>query len=171
MELNLIVAYAQNRTIGQDNALPWKLPGDMAHFRRTTMGCPIIMGRKTWDSLGRALAGRRNIVVSSDPSRTAPGAEFVQSLPEALALVRDQPRAFVIGGAQLYRQALPLADSIVATEIRADVDGDAFFDPIDPADWVEVDRLPQPVENGLPYDLVHYRRRIASTPGESTVKP
>ena len=171
MELNLIVAYAQNRTIGRDNALPWKLPGDMAHFRRTTMGCPIIMGRKTWDSLGRALPGRRNIVVSTDRSRAAPGAEFVQSLPQALALVSDQPRAFVIGGAQLYRQALPLADSIVATEIRADVDGDAFFDPIDPADWVEVHRLPQPAENGLPYDLVHYRRRIASMPREGTVNP
>ena len=171
MELNLIVAYAQNRTIGRDNALPGRLPGDMAHFRRTTMGCPVIMGRKTWDSLGRALAGRRNIVVSTDRSRAAPGAEFVESLEQALALVSDQPRVFVIGGAQLYRQALSLADGIVATEIRANVDGDAFFDPIDPAHWIEVDRLPQPAENGLPYDLVHYRRRIAPMPREASVKP
>ena len=171
MELNLIVAYARNRTIGRENALPWKLPGDMAHFRRTTMGCPIIMGRRTWDSLGRALPGRRNIVISTDKSRSAPGAEFVQSLPQALALAASAPRAFVIGGAQVYRHALAVADGIVATEIGADIDGDAHFDPIDPAVWIEVSRSPQPAENGLPYDLVHYRRRNASMPRESTVKP
>lgn len=171
MDLNLIVAYARNRVIGRDNTLPWKLPGDMAHFRRTTMGNPIIMGRKTWDSLGRPLPGRRNIVISADKSRVAEGADFVQSLPEALELIASAPRAFVIGGAQVYRQALALADGIVATEIGIDVDGDAFFDPIDPVDWVEVSRSPQPVENGLPYDLVHYRRRNASIPRESTVNP
>lgn len=171
MELNLIVAYAQNRTIGRDNALPWKLSGDMAHFKRTTMGWPIIMGRKTWDSLGRALPGRRNIVVSTDKSRTAPGAEFVQSLPQAIALVRDSERAYVIGGAQLYHQALAMADAIVATEIGADIEGDAFFDPIDPGQWREVSRLPQPPENGLRYDLVHYRRRSTPTQQESAVNP
>lgn len=171
MELNLIVAYAQNRTIGRDNTLPWKLPGDMAHFKRTTMGCPIIMGRKTWDSLGRALPGRRNIVISTDKSRSAPGAEFVQSLPEALDLVRDAERAYVIGGAQLYRQALAMADAIVATEIGTDIAGDAFFDPIDPGEWREVSRLPQTPENGLRYDLVHYRRRNAPLKQESAVNP
>lgn len=159
MELNLIVAYARNRTIGRDNTLPWKLPGDMAHFRRTTMGFPIIMGRKTWDSLGRALPGRRNIVITTDASRTAPGAEFVASLSQALELVAREPKAFIIGGAQIYRQALPLADCIVATEIGVPVEGDAFFEPLNPEEWTETERLPQAPENDLPYDLVCYRRQ------------
>jgi dihydrofolate reductase len=159
MRLKLIVAYAKNRTIGLDNALPWKLPGDLAHFKRTTLGCPIIMGRKTWDSLGRPLPGRKNIVVTRDASRTATGADVVTSLGAALELVRDADQAFVIGGAQIYREALPLADSVIATEVQADIEGDAFFAPLDDAQWIEISRVPQPPENGLAYDLVEYQRR------------
>ena len=159
MRLKLIVAYAKNRTIGLDNALPWKLPGDLAHFKRTTLGCPIIMGRKTWDSLGRPLPGRTNIVVTRDASRKIAGAEVVNSLADAIHLVRDSEQAFIIGGAQIYQEALPLADSIIATEVQADIKGDAFFAPLDNAQWKEISRAPQPPENGLAYDLVEYQRR------------
>jgi dihydrofolate reductase len=160
MRLKLIVAYAKNRTIGRDNTLPWKLPGDLAHFKRTTLGCPIIMGRKTWDSLGRPLPGRQNIVITRDLSRASDGAHFVTSLSDALDLVRDADQVFVIGGAQIYQQALPLADSVIATEVQADIEGDAFFAPLDPSQWIESARVPQPAENGLAYDLVEYQRHI-----------
>jgi dihydrofolate reductase len=158
MRLSVIVAYAKNRTIGRDNALPWKLAGDLAHFKRTTLGCPIIMGRKTWDSLGRPLPGRRNIVITRNKSFQASGAEVVHDLSSALSLVQDAPEAFVIGGAQIYEQALSLADRIVATEVSAEVDGDAYFAALNSADWLETSRLSQPPENGLAYDIVEYHR-------------
>lgn len=159
MQLNLIVAYARNQTIGRDNTLPWKLPGDLAHFKRTTTGCPILMGRKTWDSLGRPLPGRRNIVITRDASLSHPGAEFVTSLTAALDLVREAEQVFVIGGAQIYQEALPIADRVIATEVHAEIEGDAFFAKLDPAVWTELSRSPQPPENGLAYDLVVYQRR------------
>ncbi len=159
MSLSLIVAYAQNRTIGRDNKLPWKLAGDLAHFKRTTLGHPIIMGRKTWDSLGRPLPGRRNIVISRDTTKAAAGAEFVASLDEALGRLAPNEDAYIIGGAQIYQQALPHADHVVATEVQAVVEGDAFFTALDPKEWKEVSRLSHPPENGLAYDIVQYDRR------------
>ena len=158
MQLNLIVAYARNRTIGRDNNLPWKLPGDLAHFKRATLGCPIVMGRKTWDSLGRPLPGRRNIVITRDTTKALVGAEGFASLLQALEAVKEAEQVFIIGGAQIYQQALPLVDRIVATEIQADIEGDAVFEPLDQAVWRETSRLPQPAENGLVYDLVEYHR-------------
>ena len=158
MQLNLIVAYARNRTIGRDNTLPWKLPGDLAHFKRTTLGCPIVMGRKTWDSLGRPLPGRRNIVITRDPSKTFSGAECFTSLVQALNSLKDAEQVFVIGGGQIYQQALPLAQRVIATEIQADIEGDAMFAPLDHAVWRETSRQSQPAENGLAYDLVEYHR-------------
>ena len=158
MQLNLIVAYARNRTIGRGNTLPWRLPSDLLHFKRTTLGCPIIMGRKTWDSLGRQLPGRRNIVITRDATKALVGAECVTSLEQAVECVKDAEQVFVIGGAQIYQQALALADRVVATEIQADVEGDAFFAPLDAALWVETSRLAQTPENGLSYDLVEYHR-------------
>jgi dihydrofolate reductase len=160
MRLKLIVAYAKNRTIGRDNTLPWKLPGDLAHFKSTTLGYPVLMGRKTWDSLGRPLPGRTNIVITRDLSRAVAGVNFVTSLSSALDLVRDAEQVFVIGGAQIYQQALPLADSIIATEVQADIEGDAFFAPLDPSLWTECSRAAQPAENGLAYDIVEYQRRV-----------
>lgn len=158
MQLNLIVAYARNRTIGRDNTLPWKLPGDLAHFKRTTLGCPIVMGRKTWDSLGRPLPGRRNIVITRDTTKALVDAEGFASLLQALEAVKEAEQVFIIGGAQIYQQALPLVDRIVATEIQADIEGDAVFEPLDQAVWLETSRLHQPPENGLAYDLVEYHR-------------
>ena len=159
MPLSLIVAYAENRTIGRENTLPWKLAGDLAHFKRTTLGHPIIMGRKTWDSLGRPLPGRRNIVISRDGSKAAQGAEFVTSLAEALKRLSPNEHAYIIGGAQIYQQALPLVDHVVATEVKALVEGDAFFAALDTSQWKEVSRVSQPPENGLAYDIVQYDRR------------
>lgn len=159
MTVSLIVAYSTNRTIGRDNALPWKLPGDLAHFKRTTMGCPVIMGRKTWESLGRPLPGRRNIVITRQTGYQATGAETVTSLDQALERTRDSAEVFVIGGAQIYAQSLSVASRVVATEVHAHVQGDAFFPELDSNIWQETSRNHQPEENGLSYDLVEYRRK------------
>ena len=159
MQLSLIVAYAQNRVIGRDNTLPWKLPSDLAHFKRTTLGHPIIMGRKTWESLGRPLPGRRNIVISRDANYHAQGAECMTSLAQAIAAVEDLEEAFVIGGAQIYQEALPFAQQVIATEVQESLEGDAFFAPLDKAQWIEASRQSHPTENGLRFDIVHYQRK------------
>lgn len=156
--LTLIVAYSTNRAIGRDNALPWKLPGDLAHFKRSTLGHPIIMGRKTWDSLGRPLPGRSNIVISRNPDLSAAGAILAPTLEAAVAACGDIDEAFVIGGAQIYAQALPLASRVLATEVHADVEGDAFFPLLPSFQWKETAREPQPAENGYDYDFVTYER-------------
>jgi dihydrofolate reductase len=157
--ISLIVAYSRNRTIGKDNQLPWRLPGDLAHFKRQTLGKPIIMGRKTWLSLGRPLPGRTNIVVSRSGQGDFTGAVLVNSLESAIEQAAGSDEVFIIGGAQLYADALPVVDRIVATEVHAEVEGDAFFPALDPNTWVEADRQPQPPENDLAYDFVEYRRR------------
>ncbi|ASC65575.1 dihydrofolate reductase [Achromobacter denitrificans] len=156
--LTLIVAYSTNRAIGRDNALPWKLPGDLAHFKRSTLGSPIIMGRKTWDSLGRPLPGRSNIVISRNPAFSAEGAILVPSLEAAIGACGDVADAYVIGGAQIYAQALPLAQRVLATEVHAEVEGDAFFPLLPAFQWKETARAPQPAENGYDYDFVTYER-------------
>ncbi len=125
--ITLIVAYSANRTIGRANMLPWRLPGDLAHFKRSTLGHPIIMGRKTWTSLGRPLAGRSNVVITRNAQFAAPGAIVVPTLAAALAACGDTDEAYVIGGAQIYALALPFAQRILATEVHAEVEGDAFF--------------------------------------------
>jgi dihydrofolate reductase len=157
--LTLIVAYSTNRAIGRDNALPWKLPGDLAHFKRSTLGHPIIMGRKTWDSLGRPLPGRSNIVISRNPDFSAAGAIVVPSLEAAIQACGDIDAAYVIGGAQIYAQALPLARRVLATEVRAEVEGDAFFPLLPAFQWKETAREAQPAENGYEYDFVTYERQ------------
>ncbi|AZG07397.1 dihydrofolate reductase [Pigmentiphaga sp. H8] len=157
-QLILVVAYASNRVIGRDNALPWRLRGDLAHFKRTTLGHPIVMGRKTWESLGRPLPGRQNIVITRDPAYAAEGATVVHTLEDALAAAGDAARVFVIGGAQIYAAALDRADMLIATEVHADVPGDAWFPPLPAGQWRESSREPQPSEDGLGYDFVTYDR-------------
>lgn len=157
--LTLVVAYSDNRVIGRDNALPWKLPGDLAHFKRTTLGSPIIMGRKTWESLGRPLPGRTNVVVSRNTEYAAPGAVVVPTLQAAVQACGDVADAYVIGGAQIYEQALPLAQRLIATEVHAVVEGDAFFPALPAEQWQEISREPQSAENGYAYDFVVYERR------------
>lgn len=157
--LTLIVARARNGVIGRDNTLPWRLPEDLAHFKRTTMGAPVIMGRKTWESIGRPLPGRRNIVVSRNPHLRIDGGETAASLEDALRLCVGVDNVFLIGGAQLYEQALPSADRLVVTEIDADVEGDAFFPAIDPQQWVVTEREVHRSEaNGFDYAFVTYER-------------
>ena len=160
--LALIAACARGGVIGVENRLPWHLPEDMKFFRETTRGKPVIMGRKTWESLPaafRPLPGRLNIVVSRNPGFEAPGASVVASLPEALAAAGDAEIAFVIGGAELYRQALPLADRLVLTEIDQPYEGDAFFPDFDRSLWHETAREPRIAESGLPFAFVTYERR------------
>ena len=134
---SLIVARARNGAIGRDNAMPWHLPADLAHFKRTTLGRPVIMGRRTWESIGRVLPGRRNIVVSRSPGFEAPGAIVVGSLDEAWSAAGEADEAFVIGGAQLYAEALAAADRVYVTEIAGDIEGDTFFPVRLPGRWRE----------------------------------
>ena len=158
--LHLIYARAANGVIGKDNALPWHLPEDLAHFKRTTMGCPVIMGRKTWDSLPakfRPLPGRLNIVVTRDAHWHAEGAMVAHSLEAARALCPPGSDAWVIGGAQIYAQALPLASTVVVTEIARDFEGDAFA-PTLGVEWQESARDSQVAASGLPLAFVTYRR-------------
>jgi dihydrofolate reductase len=163
MELGLIYARARNGVIGQGNQLPWRLPEDMAHFKALTMGCPVIMGRKTWDSLPpkfRPLPGRRNIVVTRQAAWTAAGAERAGSLEDAIALCGDEPRAWVTGGAELYRLALPLAQVVEATVIAQDFEGDAHAPELGP-EWREVARQDHRSAAGLAYSFRTYRRASA----------
>lgn len=159
-QLSLIVAYASNRVIGRDNALPWRLPSDLAHFKRVTMGKPIIMGRKTWESLGRPLPGRLNVVISRNATYQAAGATVVANLDEALRVCAAADEAFVIGGEAIFALALEQADRIVATEIQVPVEGDTWFPPLPPG-WQETTRVSQPEENGYRYDFVTYERHPA----------
>lgn len=156
--LKLIVAYSRNRTIGKNNTLPWRLPGDLKHFKQQTLGHPIIMGRKTWESLGRPLPGRLNVVVTRT-LKDIQGATVAASLEEAIDLTKGYDPTYIIGGANLYEQALAYATEIIATEIQAEVDGDAHFPELDHKIWVETQRQPQPSENGLRYDFVTYVKR------------
>ncbi|MDR2129509.1 MAG: dihydrofolate reductase [Burkholderiaceae bacterium] len=169
--LNLIYARAANGVIGKNNALPWHLPEDMAHFRRVTLGCPVIMGRKTWESLPprfRPLPGRQNIVVTRNRAWTASGggegnsggavAVVAHSLQAALALCPPGSDAWAIGGAQIYAQALPLASTVVVTEIARDFDGDAHAPALDSHQWREASRQTGVSENGLPFAFVTYHR-------------
>jgi dihydrofolate reductase len=165
-DLVLIAAVARNGVIGRGGALPWHLGADMTHFRDVTRGCPLIMGRRTWDSLSpryRPLPGRANIVVSRRAGWTADGAQVAPSLQAALRLAQLRldatRRVFVIGGAQLYREAMPLADVLELTEVHADVDGDTRFPFWDRAAFDEVRRAAQNAEDGLAFDFATYRRR------------
>lgn len=160
--LSLIVAYSDNHVIGIDNDLPWRLKADLAYFKQTTLGKPIIMGRKTWESLGRPLPGRRNMVISRDPHYSAEGAEIYPSLEDAIThACESEAEIFIIGGAQIYALALSSdkATRIYATEVHTEIEGDAFFPKFDKQIWQEVSRLPQAPENNLSYDFVVYERQ------------
>ncbi len=162
--IRLVVAYTDTRVIGRDGGMPWHLPADLAHFKRNTLGHPIAMGRKTWLSLGRPLPGRRNLVLSRDPGFIAPGADTYATLEAALASCAQADCVCVIGGEQIFRLALPLADELIATEIHAALEGDTWFPELPAGHWQETERLPQPPENGLAYDFVTYRRVPGTKP-------
>jgi dihydrofolate reductase len=158
-QLTLVVAIDAQRGIGIDNKLPWHLPEDLAHFKRVTLGQPIIMGRKTFDSIGRALPGRRNIVITRNSGWRHEGVDAAASLEAALALVGDGP-ASVIGGAQIFSASMDLADRMIVTEIGHSFDCDTFFPPIDPAVWSETARETHHSQaNGYDYAFVTYERK------------
>ncbi|MGY5797649.1 type 3 dihydrofolate reductase [Rheinheimera faecalis] len=127
MRIAMIAAMANNRVIGKDNQMPWHLPADLKHFKKVTLGKPVIMGRKTYQSIGKALPGRRNIVISRQSGALSTDADWVQSIEQALALVQHEAEVMIIGGAEIYRQVLPLADTLYITDIDLTVEGDAFF--------------------------------------------
>ncbi|MCX7176247.1 MAG: dihydrofolate reductase [Proteobacteria bacterium] len=159
--ITLIAAVAKNRVIGAGNALPWRLPEDLKRFKALTLGHPIVMGRKTWESLGRPLPGRTNIVISRAVAFTAPGANLVGSLDQALAAAAatGAEEVFVIGGADIYRQALPLAQRLQLTEIDQDFAGDVHFPAVDPALWRETARESHPAGANFAYAFVTYDHR------------
>jgi dihydrofolate reductase len=160
-QLSIIAAVARKRVIGKDNRLPWRLSADLQHFKRITMGKPMIMGRKTWESLPGLLPGRRHIVVTRERNYQADGAEVVHSLDQAISRAGDVDEVMLVGGANLYAQALPLASRLYLTEIDADVDGDAWFPGFDAAQWQEVSRdaFPEDEQNQYAYAFTVLDRR------------
>lgn len=154
----LVAAVAANGIIGAGGNLPWHLPEDLRHFKRLTLGHPVIMGRRTWVSLGRALADRENIVVSRTPGFEARGAAVAASLDAAIALCAGEKVAFVIGGTELFAAALPLASGMVLTEIHRDYEGDARFPPFDRSRWRETQREAHTGAGGVRFDFVLYER-------------
>lgn len=157
--LFVIAAVAHNGVIGAYGKLPWRLPEDLKHFKALTLGHPVIMGRRTWESLKGPLPGRENIVVTRTPGYEAPGASVAASLEGALALCAGEPLVFVIGGADLYAAALPLADGLALTEIQRDYEGDVRFPDWDREAWRETQRKPQVAADGTRFDFVLYERK------------
>jgi len=171
MKLSLIVAKAANGCIGRDNKLPWYLPGDLKYFKQATFGKPIIMGRKTWDSIGRPLPGRMNVVISRNPAWEAPaGTVAAASLNDALVRAEAQAEleggdeVMIIGGGQIYAEALPMVDRMYITQVHAEVDGDAYFPEVNWDDWEEIGREDFSASDHNPYDysfVVYQRSRSA----------
>ncbi len=160
MDIALIYARAANGVIGKDGTMPWHLPEDLAHFKRLTLGCPVIMGRKTWDSLPerfRPLPGRINIVITRQPDWHQDGVQRASSLREALQFCASSETVWVMGGAQIYAQALPLAQRIEVTEIAQNVDGDAYAPVLGP-EWTEAAREDHTSASGVPFSFIRYVR-------------
>lgn len=161
MRISMIVATAKNGVIGKDNALPWHLPADLKYFKFITMGKPIVMGRKTFDSIGRPLPGRQNIVITRDTSWHADGITIIHDV-EDLVSVLDDPDAnevMIIGGAQIYNALIDKADRLYITEVDLDVDGDAFFPKLKKDEWTQVSCDPHPAQDSQPsYSFIMYER-------------
>ena len=151
MKLSLIAAMADNRVIGHENRLPWHLPADLQHFKAITLGKPVLMGRKTWESIGRPLPGRTNIVITRDTGYVAEGCVVAHSLEEAVRAAGEAAEVMVIGGAQLYRQALPLADTLYLTLVHAEIRGDTRFPAWQPGEWRETARIDHEADDRNPH--------------------
>ena len=152
---------ARNRVIGRDNRLPWRLPADLAYFKQVTMGHPVVMGRRTYESIGRPLPGRLNIVVSRNPAFRAPGCTVVSSLDEAWRVGAEAPEVSVIGGTSLFAESLPVADRIHLTEVEAEVPGDTWFPEFDRSEWLESEVLRHPADerHAYPFRIVVLDRK------------
>lgn len=158
--IHMIFARAANGVIGRDNTIPWRLPEDMARLKRLTTGWPVIMGRKTWDSLPvkfRPLPGRTNIVITRQPGWKDTGAETAASLADALALCAASAEVWILGGAQIYAQAMPLAERIEVTEIAETIEGDAYAPTLGP-EWLEAAREDHVSANGMKFSFITYRK-------------
>jgi dihydrofolate reductase len=153
----MVVAMDTSGVIGRDNGLPWHLPADLQHFKRTTMGKPILMGRKTYESIGRPLPGRTNIVITRDTGYRVAGCVVVHSIDAALVAAGDQDEIMVIGGADFYRQVLPRTDTIYLTRIHEAFDGDTCFPELNAADWREVERSDHTADAKNPHDYSFIR--------------
>ncbi|MFZ1908069.1 MAG: dihydrofolate reductase [Burkholderiales bacterium] len=158
--VHLVAAVASNGVIGAWGKLPWHLPEDLQHFKALTYGHPVIMGRRTWESLGKPLPGRDNIVVTRSEGFETRGASVASSFDAALALCAGSPVVFVIGGGELYAEALPDADVLLLTEIQRDYEGDARFPYFNRGAWRECERVPRATADGLRYDFVRYERKV-----------
>jgi len=152
MQIALIAAMAENGVIGINNQLPWRISADLRHFKALTMGKPIVMGRKTWESIGRPLPGRTNIVISRDSGFEAEGCQVVHSIEQALEAAAGYDQVMIIGGANLYRQMLERADVLYLTLIKAEVEGDAWFPQLEPEEWREVERQSHGADDNNEYD-------------------
>ena len=159
--ITLIAARARNGVIGRNNALPWHLPEDLKHFRQQTMGHTVLLGRKTWESIGRPLPGRQMVGISRQPLDLPEGVGQARSLDEAIARHADEAEVFVMGGAQIYTLAWPLAGRVLLTEVDLAPEGDAWMDLPDPAQWQETARESATSAQGVTYAFVEYRRRSA----------
>lgn len=155
----LVAAVAKNGVIGARGKMPWHLPEDLKHFKQLTLNHPVIMGRRTWDSLGKALPGRENIVISRKSGFEAPGASVASSLEGAIALCHGESVAFVIGGAEIYAAALPLADGLVLTELDQDFEGDTHFPAWDRSGWRAAQKETHTSKDGVRFSYVLYERR------------
>jgi dihydrofolate reductase len=164
MKLSLIVAMERNGVIGRDGDLPWHLSADLRRFKQLTMGHHIIMGRKTFESIGRLLPGRKSVVVTRQSDFAAPGAVVTHSLPDAVAAASNDDEAFIIGGAEIYQQALDVVDRIYLTEVDADVSGDARFPDFDRAEWTVAERTEHPADerNDHPHTFTVLERTLPS---------
>lgn len=158
--VSAIVAAAENNAIGKNNQLLWHLPNDLRFFKRTTLGHPVVMGRKTYESVGKPLPNRHNIIVTHQPDYTVVGAEVVHSLHEALSLCVGKAEVFIVGGAEIYKQALPILGRIYLTRVHADVAGDTFFPDFDEREWVLVSEESHPADDrhAYAYTFMVYER-------------
>lgn len=165
MIISLIAAMGENRVIGVEGRLPWHLPSDFRFFKATTLGHDVVMGRKTFESMGKALVGRHNIVVSRNPNLRLPDADVASSLEAALKLADPASEVFIAGGAEIYRLALPIADRIYMTIIHAEFEGDTFFPEFPESEWVEVEErtVKADAENAYDHTFLTYERRIAAS--------
>jgi len=159
---SIVVAVARNGVIGRDNQLPWKLPKDLAYFKRVTLGHPVVMGRRTWESIGRPLPGRQNIVVTRNANLKAPGATVVTCLADAWKAAGGAAEVSIIGGTSIFGETLPIADRIHLTEVDAVVEGDTFFPEFDRSEWDEreIERHPADERHPYPFRIVLLTRRM-----------
>ena len=155
-EFIIIVAIARNGVIGRNGLLPWHIPSDLKHFKKTTMDYPIIMGRKTFESIGKPLPGRDNIVLTRDTSLSLPGCIVVHSIEDALDNCKDKEKVFIIGGADIFNISLPFTDTIIVTALEREVDGDVYFHEIDPALFKQTQSARYNIEE--PYSIIRYER-------------